>query len=75
MRVDFIVPCGITIEIEELPTYSDSEKKIIRKDLRKVGFGCFLLKCSRIEKGCTYLSDLGFYETSLKTAIEGKNGR
>ena len=62
MRIDFIAPCGMTIEIEEYPDYPDSLKTKVKKHLLKVGALCFIIKCPTIEKMCTYLSYLGFYE-------------
>lgn len=59
MRIDFIAPCGITVELKDCPA---KVKKEILKNLPKVGFACFLIKCPGIEKRCTYLSDLDFYE-------------
>ncbi|GAI19812.1 unnamed protein product [marine sediment metagenome] len=59
MRIDFIAPCGITVELKGYPPKA---KKEILKNLPKVGFACFLIKCPMAEEGCTYLSDLGFYE-------------
>lgn len=59
MKVDFIAPCGITVELKNCPA---KVKKEILKNLPKVGFACFMVKCLGMEKRCTYLSDLGFYE-------------
>ena len=61
MRIDFIAPCGVTVELKDCPA---KVKKEILKNLLQVGFACFIIKCPEIEKRCTYLSDLGFYETS-----------
>ena len=59
MKIDYTVPCGTTIE---LAGDSEHRKKDIDNHAGDVGYLCFLIRCDSIS-ACTYLSDLGFYES------------